>query len=133
MTRRINTEEYNQSFGVPLDDTKSLRNKALEHSLEIRKFEIELYWKRATYFWTFIAAALAAYGFIQASKELPQKEHLSVSVGILGFVFSFAWRAVNKGSKQWQENWENHVALLEDSVIDSIGHEDGLSYPFERD
>lgn len=24
---------------------------------------------------------------------------------------------VNKGSKYWQENWENHVDLLEDNVI----------------
>ena len=32
------------------------RKKALKQVLDIRKFEIELYWKRATYFWTFIAA-----------------------------------------------------------------------------
>jgi hypothetical protein len=40
-----------------------------------------------------------------------------VLVGVLGFVFSFAWHAVNRGSKRWQENWENHVALLEDDLI----------------
>jgi len=32
-------------------------------------------------------------------------------------VFSFGWLCVNKGSKQWQENWENHVNMLEDEVI----------------
>ena len=91
--------------------------KALAHALEIRRFEIELYWKRATYFWTFIAAAFAAYGIVQATKDFTQKVHLSVLIGVLGFVFSFAWQAVNRGSKKWQENWENHVALLEDKVI----------------
>ena len=30
-------------------------------ALDIRKFEIDLYWKRAAYFWTFIAAAFGAY------------------------------------------------------------------------
>ena len=115
MSRRIDSNDYERSFGD--SENPARREKALEHALEIRKFEIELYWKRATYFWTFIAAALAGYGFIQASKDLPQKEHFSVPISVLGFVFSFAWQAVNRGSKQWQENWENHVALLEDSVI----------------
>jgi hypothetical protein len=32
-------------------------------------------------------------------------------------VFSVAWHCVNKGSKYWQENWENHVELLEDQVF----------------
>ena len=104
--------KYKEAFSEKEED-------ALKHALDTRKFEIELYWKRAAYFWTFIAAALAAYGVIQASEHIlsPKKEHLSVLVGVLGLVFSFAWRAVNRGSKHWQENWENHVALLEDGVI----------------
>ncbi|HLL70804.1 MAG TPA: hypothetical protein VK363_05190 [Pyrinomonadaceae bacterium] len=112
MARQLDESEYEKAF--PKDGQ---RTKALEHALETRKFEIELYWKRATYFWTFIAAAFAAYGVIRASKDIAQREHLSVLVGVLGFVFSFAWQAVNRGSKYWQENWENHVAILEDNVI----------------
>jgi hypothetical protein len=108
-----NNEEYKAAF------LGKKGEEALKHSLETRKFEIELYWKRATYFWTFIAAALAAYGVIRASKDIRtvEKAHLSVLVSVLGFVFSFAWQAVNRGSKHWQENWENHVAILEDDVI----------------
>jgi hypothetical protein len=112
MARQLDAPEYEKAFS---GDKK--RTKALEHALETRKFEIELYWKRATYFWTFIAAAFAAYGVIRASKDIAQREHLSVLVGVLGFVFSFAWHTVNRGSKYWQENWENHVAILEDAVI----------------
>ncbi len=34
-----------------------------------------------------------------------------------GLVLSFAWFCVNRGSKKWQENWENHVDMLEDEFI----------------
>src|SRR6185436_15879046 len=37
-----------------------------------------------------------------------------------GFVFSIAWILVNIGSKHWQENWENHIDLLEDSITGPI-------------
>ena len=93
------------------------REKALQYALDTRKFEIELYWKRATYFWTFIAATLAGYGAIQTSTQISTKEYLSVALSCLGVLFSFAWHCVNRGSKQWQENWENHVDMLEDDVI----------------
>lgn len=39
--------------------------KALEQAHDIRKFEIDLYWKRAAYFWTFIAATFAGYFLLQ--------------------------------------------------------------------
>jgi len=93
------------------------REKAFEHALDIRKFEIDLYWKRATYFWTFIGATLAGYAAVfVASSEFP-KTDLLVILSCLGLVFSFAWFCVNRGSKHWQENWENHVDMLEDETI----------------
>ncbi|HEX2206749.1 MAG TPA: hypothetical protein VHG93_03650 [Longimicrobium sp.] len=106
-------ERYEALFTGTIDDGK--RQIALGHALDIRKFEIALYWTRATYFWTFIGAALVAYG---AVRTLPgtEKNDFSVFVSCLGFLFSFAWYCVNRGSKYWQENWENHVDLLEDSV-----------------
>jgi hypothetical protein len=114
MADQLDEEGYKDAF-----PNNGKREKALGYALETRKFEIELYWKRATYFWTFIAAALAAYGVIRASKDIEPYERtlLSVLVSVLGFVFSFAWQAVNRGSKHWQENWENHVAILEDDII----------------
>jgi len=106
--------EYKNQFGIePVNKEKV--EKALDHALDIRKFEIELYWKRATYFWAFIGATLAGYGAVQAS-SIEIKNDLSVILACLGIVFSFGWFCVNKGSKQWQENWENHVDLLEDDV-----------------
>lgn len=95
---------------------KTLREKALEHALDIRKFEIELYWKRATYFWAFIAATFAGYLGMATSDKPPSKEILLL-ICLLGLSFSVAWYLVNRGSKFWQNNWERHVDLLEDAII----------------
>lgn len=89
---------------------------ALTHALDIRKFEIELYWKRAAYFWTLIAAAFAGYFVILNAQNIDDKKFLAFIVACIGFLFTFAWFQVNRGSKQWQENWENHVDILEDKV-----------------
>jgi hypothetical protein len=45
-----------------------------------------------------------------------EKTHLFLVVTGLGLVLSAAWYLANRGSKQWQENWENHVDLLEYEV-----------------
>ena len=61
-------EEYRARFAEPQtprtqDASKEADTQAgeLAFAADIRKFEIELYWKRATYYWTFIAAAFAGY------------------------------------------------------------------------
>jgi len=93
---------------------KSKQKRALKYALDIRKFEIQLYWQRATYFWAFIAASFAGY-FLMISSE--HKDLISILVVcILGFVFSYSWYFVNKGSKYWQNNWERHVDYLEDEI-----------------
>ncbi|AVW95402.1 RipA family octameric membrane protein [Vibrio parahaemolyticus] len=107
--------DYSQSQYEADFLTEERNEKALNHALDIRKFEIELYWKRATYFWTFIGAIFAGFIAINAS-ETVNKQDLSVVLSCLGVVFSFAWVCVNRGSKQWQENWEKHVDMLEDNV-----------------
>ncbi len=94
---------------------KEKREKALVSALDTRKFEIELYWKRAAYFWTFIGAAFAGFVAVQASSPA-NKQDLAVVLSSLGFVFSVGWFCVNRGSKHWQENWEKHVDLLEDGI-----------------
>jgi len=88
---------------------------AIAHALEIRKFEIENYWRRAGYFWALIGAAFAGYFII--FKEPNGNQFVLSTISSVGMVFSFAWYCVNRGSKYWQENWENHVDLLEDDII----------------
>ncbi|MBN8227604.1 hypothetical protein JYK02_08805 [Corallococcus macrosporus] len=127
---RITEARYRELFLLDQDPTsdkpKEVLDKpkeALRQALEIRKFEIELYWKRATYFWTFIGAAFVAFGVFynttpaKGTSAVETRERALVLISCIGFVFSLAWYYVNKGSKFWQENWENHVSLLEDAHI----------------
>ena len=110
-------EDYLRDFvesGNPSDRQK----EALKSALDIRKFEIDLYWKRAAYFWTFIAASFAGYFAFQ--KESGSYIGSMCLITCLGFLFSVAWYFVNRGSKAWQRNWELHVDLLEDEVTGPI-------------
>ncbi|NLY12364.1 MAG: hypothetical protein GXZ10_01970 [Gammaproteobacteria bacterium] len=119
----MNTEEYRARFSEPetpssgsaQKESDSRAGRALGYALDIRKFEIELYWKRATYFWAFIAAAFAGYALTY--KTADSEPWLSMLFAALGLVFSFAWYLVNRGSKFWQSNWERHVDLLEDITL----------------
>ncbi|MGC2781681.1 MAG: hypothetical protein WA418_39195, partial [Bradyrhizobium sp.] len=97
----------------PHDGTdNSLRLQALIEARDNRKFEIDLYWKRAGYFWLFIGAMFVAY----VSPQAQSAPALAFLVACSGFVFSLAWYFANRGSKFWQENWEFHVDLLEDDI-----------------
>ena len=112
--------EYKSAKKKYKKNFKKKRAKALEHALDIRKFEIELYWKRATYFWALIAVTFAGFFAVFSAKGFPDVSYKMIYVFIianLGLFFSVAWFLVNKGSKYWQENWENHVNMLEDKVI----------------
>jgi 4-amino-4-deoxy-L-arabinose transferase-like glycosyltransferase len=136
----MNKEEYLKRFegNLPGEDKKTKAEKALDLALDIRKFEIELYWKRATYFWTFIGAALAGYALVYAKAE-NKDSWLLLVFSCLGFLFSISWYLVNRGSKFWQNNWERHVDLLEDEVIGplyktiahSVGGNNPLTAPAE--
>ena len=115
----MNAEEYRATFGEPArrnkgTDTRAARALAL--ALDIRKFEIDLYWKRATYFWAFIATAFAGYALTYKAGS-NHEPWLSLLFSSLGLVFAFAWYLVNRGSKFWQNNWERHVDLLEDMTL----------------
>lgn len=114
----ISQEKYEEDFGIDPPCPRKLK-AALEKALDIRKFEIELYWKRASYFWTLIAATFVGYFTILSANEkyLTDKKFFAFLVSCIGFLFTFAWFQVNRGSKHWQENWENHVDMLEDKVI----------------
>jgi len=115
----MNQNEYERQFAgivLPGDGNKLKAEKALELALDIRKFEIELYWKRATYFWTFIGATLAGYAIVYKT-SISDNSWLLLVFSSLGLLFSVAWYLVNRASKFWQNNWERHVDLLEGLVI----------------
>ena len=95
------------------------RFEAYNRAHEIRKFEIELFWKRATYYWAFIFAAFTAHftllGMLFKDRQfsfpelyaLPGLSLFSLAItAFFCFVFSLCWVLMNKGSKFWQKNWE---------------------------
>ena len=91
--------------------------EALEKALDIRKFEIELYWKRTAYFWAFIVANYTAYFFLLVQDDLKNKNLYLTLLSFIGLLLAHAWQLSNKGSKFWQKNWEAHVSQLEKKVI----------------
>jgi hypothetical protein len=124
-------DEYKKEFGIDPYDKEKLE-AALEHALDIRKFEIEMYWKRATYFWALIAVTFAGYFAVIGSDKIPDKDFMAYSISCIGLLFTFAWFQVNRGSKYWQENWENHVDMLEDKVTGPL-YKTVLSRPKSSD
>lgn len=105
-------DAYFEALGTR--DSKKLR-AALDRSHDIRKFEIELYWKRATYFWVLQAAAFTAFGFTWQVASDGRWAVISVAFACLGILTSLAGLLVAQGSKFWQNNWELHIDMLEDA------------------
>ena len=104
--------QYPTKDEITADELKKLQ----EQTMELRNFEIEMYWKRANYFWLFNAALLA--GIAVVSKQPgsvcdPFNDVLRIAIEMLGVICSLAWILVNKGSKFWQQNWEFHVDQIE--------------------
>ncbi len=104
------------------DVEKEKRKLAFEKAHEIRKFEIELYWKRATYFWAFIAFSFGAYIAVLSSdsNELVNRESYVFVITCIGLIFSFSWYLVNRASKHWQTNWEKIIDDLEDEFTGDL-------------
>ncbi|ETI67272.1 RipA family octameric membrane protein [Neobacillus vireti] len=98
-------------------NSNELTKEALKQALDIRKFEIDMYWKRATYFWTIIGVIFAGYFLLMSKEILNSQPTLIFLLNCIGFIFSLSWYLVNRGSKFWQNNWERHVDLLEDQVM----------------
>lgn len=85
--------------------------RRLEVALAARSFEIGLFWQRALFFWGFIAAAFIAY-----VAALGKGQKLLILISGFGMVCSVSWTLANRGSKYWQENWEQKVEAAEEAV-----------------
>lgn len=120
-------QSYLEEFGVSGEKFQAYPKdsrvaKAYEVALDVRKFEIELYWKRAGYFWLLLAALATSLGVIATSGTeqvlgAARRETVSLFISCAGTVLSICWAIVNRASKVWQRNWELQVDVLEDKVI----------------
>ena len=129
--RNLNSySEYKESFSVGKNNVpneeKSKQEKAYETAADIRKFEIDKYWSRTGYFWAFIVSIYGAYFAVLTKMYKIEKEHCPpgflhgeiplLVLAALGLFFSFSWYLANNASRHWQENWEEHMDLLEDEI-----------------
>jgi hypothetical protein len=112
-------QEFISALCVEKDNSLTYE-KLLERAYDIRKFEIELYWKRATYFWGFLIATFTAYFIVYDRTKFDSNYRLVILC--LGCIFSLSWYLVNRGSWYWQANWER--------IIDAI--EEHLNIPFYK-
>ncbi len=98
--------------------TKSTIERTLDRAHQTRNFEIELYWKRANYFWILQAAVFTAFGLSISAENIEQnlKEILPIIFSCLGFLCAYAGYLSAQASKFWQKNWEKHIDMLEDQL-----------------
>ncbi len=62
LDKEFSGDIYYEPFLEPANENKTKIGAALERAWKNRDFEIDKYWSRATYFWTFIASAFVGYG-----------------------------------------------------------------------
>lgn len=105
-------DTYLDTIDLKGDKNAEIRKAALDRAHEIRQFEIELYWKRANYFWLLQAAVFAAVGLTWKS-DTSFPIILPIWLSSLGFVTSYSGWLATKGSKFWQQNWEHQIDMLE--------------------
>lgn len=89
--------------------------KAFDIAHDNRKLEIQLFWQRSLFFWGFVAAALV--GYLTAIKD---SSPVAVVFALFGLVCSIVWSQGNRGSKYWQEYWENKVNTLQHHTTGNI-------------
>lgn len=110
-------EKYRKGLEFPDPSQDSVdhapRWLALQRAHDIRKFEIELYWKRATYFFLLQAAILTAIGFALPGSKSPGEPAFVVALGSLGYLCALSCHLAASGSRFWQRNWERHIDFLE--------------------
>jgi uncharacterized Tic20 family protein len=115
---KITDKQYASYFGLNNPEKKDLHIAAFKKAWETRNFEIDKFWQRSTFFWGFIALIFTGYVTVVTGKnsETTKGMYLDFYLILLGLIFSVAWFLVIRGSKRWQENWEEHIDYLEDEI-----------------
>jgi hypothetical protein len=88
------------------------KDEYVKYLFEHERMELDLFWKRATYYWSIIATIFAGY-FLILSKG-PGNAEIELLIEALGIVFSVSWYMVNSGSKFWNDHWVNKVKKIDE-------------------
>lgn len=107
--RNLSKDEYLMNFNESVKPAQTEKDSKIENAYrqaaEIRKFEIELFWKRAGYFWAFIVSIYAAFFNVQKEfyyDKCTGFKHGTIpllSLSALGFFFCLAWLLSSYASK----------------------------------
>lgn len=91
------------------------RAEALRVALEARRVELDLYWRRSSYFWAFAAAVFAVYFSVLKAGSPPSasRHGYLLLISTVGLLLSWGWFLAARGGKYWTSNWELHVDWLE--------------------
>jgi hypothetical protein len=119
----LSPEKYKEYFGIESGkinppETNSKQKEALDRAWKTRSYEIDKFWQRSKFFWSFIGLVFGAFGAIKTKQInlcdfLP---YIDLYLILLGGIVSVAWLLVIRASKCWQENWEHHIDCLEDEI-----------------
>ncbi len=118
-SRQDMSAAYDAAFNLPAKTPAKAndpKKAALDRAHEMRKFEIENYWKRATYFWSFQAIAFVVLGLVVSDGKLQGSMQILQLPAAIGAVSGLVGWLSAEGSKFWQENWESHVDMLEPEI-----------------
>lgn len=134
---KIRAENKTQDKSCDCVDYEVLKN-AFNFANSCRDKEIDRFWSRGLYFWGFIVAYFTAY-FVTLSNIIPRESEDYVDltfeqfllipfmgklilfvISFVIFIFCLSWLLVHKGSKYWQENWEEHIYQLEKNYMGHI-------------
>lgn len=96
---------------------KENSNDIFKTILDIRNFEIDLFWKRSNYF--LVLNTSIAVGYFTAS-------HNEILIASLGLVICCLWFLVTLGGKFWQSRWEHQLSLVEKDL--GLTHVRGQKY-----
>lgn len=77
--------------------------------LDLRKFEIENFWKRTLFFWGTIAIIYAGY----FNAKLFDYQ---IIIPLIGLLFNVILSLSTRGSKYWQEHWESMALIYENEL-----------------
>lgn len=94
-----NYKEVRDNLGINLYDKV----------LDLRKFEIENFWKRTLFFWGTIA--LIYTGAFNAKLGEYQ-----IIIPLIGLLFNIIFSLSTRGSKYWQEHWESIAVVFENEL-----------------
>ena len=109
ITRTITRDEYHKLFSKK-------PAKALKIAIEERKFQLEQYWRKITYYWALLGAIFIGFFSLQSSR-IGKVELYSVLISAIGLIISFAWHLINRSGAYWHSNWDAHVHELERDEI----------------